>query len=1392
MAFDQKTRNLLQRTVTACRRVLDREFTAQLQELYGIQPDGSLTPVAALEHLGDEELEVASLLRERINHLEGGAATQALTRATAKPEHVGRVIREQAFTVLNRLAALRLCEERGLVLECVRRGLASEGFKLFTSSAGNALGASHEAYRIYLDTLFDELGFDLGILFDRFSPLALIFPRPDALAEVLRELDGSGKAAEHEEVSPEEFAETWRADETIGWIYQYYNDEAERKKMRKESSAPRNSRELAVRNQFFTPRYVVEFLTDNTLGRIWYEMTRGETKLQEQCSYLVRRPTEIFLKPGEEAPGKPKQDNLSQEQLLKQTVHIPHRPLKDPRTILMLDPACGSMHFGLYAFDLFEVIYDEAWALEETSGTDVLSRPRQMKSLHDTYAGRHAFVKDVPRLIIEHNLHGIDIDPRCAQIAGLSLWLRAQKAWQRLGLKPEERPAIKRSNIVCAEPMPGEKELLREFVEREFPAAERGVFRRLLEAIFDQMRLAGEAGSLLKIDEEILSVIAEAKQVWNEEPQLQQSKLFAELATATQAELRFDLNGVTDDQFWDSMESRIYEALRGYAEQAENGGGFQRRLFAEDAARGFAFIDCCRKHYDVALMNPPFGEPAAIAKTYIEKGAGASKADIYTAFLSRWSSKLIDGGRLGAITPRSFIYQVDFHDFRKGYLLKQVGMPLLVELGFGELDGATNRTAAYLLVPSSSQSDVTLYANLSDDGSKAERLLALLSDLSDPDLRFARLVDFDTEASSQLLFRLSASFRTLLSTLPKLDPVLGKAHKGARNGVCNIVNGLQCPSDFRHVRLTVEVPTGDLGSRWQLFLKPLEFAPYISELACAVNWHNSGAEQKAEYECAGISPSKYISGETFYPSNGVWFPDVSERGIGASLIPFMALPGRKGLLAVGKSEQDVPSDALAGFLNSIVAEGVLGLITPERHHKPSYVGQIPWLSDEIVVRASAAHYWTMCSLAAVEASSELGDSFLAPTISLRSRSGLHETIRMIVAGCEQAVHEMEKEQTSFDELILRRLEASSTDIALLGEMSNRANVSDWFPTTFSLSENTEYDLVADLVSYWVGAAYGRWNLLAGCSETSKAQRIAQQHSLQRCPPGQLQNPQGLPARPEDVPVAYPVRIPWDGILVDELNHPLDIERRVREVIEIIWSGKEGGGAAAAIEHEACEILGVKSLRDYFRKPAGFFADHLKRYSKSRRQAPIYWPLSTASGSYTIWIYYHRLTPDTLYKCVQQFVIPKMSDVERELAHLRTVLAANEGGSKERKRLEELEDLRRELMELRTELELWAPKWKPNLNDGVLITAAPLWKLFRLPKWQKDLKACWQELEKGDYDWAHLAFTLWPDRVREKCKSDRSLAIAHGVEDLCEVQALVKKARKPKKASANGARLELGD
>jgi hypothetical protein len=109
----------------------------------------------------------------------------------------------------------------------------------------------------------------------------------------------------------------------------------------------------------------------------------------------------------------------------------------------------------------------------------------------------------------------------------------------------------------------------------------------------------------------------------------------------------------------------------------------------------------------------------------------------------------------------------------------------------------------------------------------------------------------------------------------------------------------------------------------------------------------------------------------------------------------------------------------------------------------------------------------------------------------------------------------------------------------------------------------------------------------------------------------------------------------------------------------------------------------------------------------------------------------------------------------------------------------------ELIELRDALLKLAPTYKPNHDDGVQITAAPLWPLFRHKPWQKVLKDTWAKLEKGDYDWAHLAMNYWPDRVREKCKSDKSLAIAHGLEHLYVApEAQPKKTRGRKKAGGD--------
>jgi len=419
---------------------------------------------------------------------------------------------------------------------------------------------------------------------------------------------------------------------------------------------------------------------------------------------------------------------------------------------------------------------------------------------------------------------------------------------------------------------------------------------------------------------------------------------------------------------------------------------------------------------------------------------------------------------------------------------------------------------------------------------------------------------------------------------------------------------------------------------------------------------------------------------------------------------------------------------------------------------------------------------------------ETSPDFLADCDTGLGSDGLRELHRVLSS-------EIESAQTVYD---AARKEIEQLVLEACGVRNVGDQISQNEPAFAVLSEQ---ELVSYVLSNYLGAIYGRWDIRIVLDPALAPKLPDPFDPLPVCPPGMLVGPDGLPAEPNRIaseewlrarPDAntlppdssaknptipdseYPLRISWDGIMVDDPGfngdrpHRDDIVRRVREVFDLLWKDK-----SHEIEQEVCDILGVSDLRDYFRRPAGFFQDHLKRYSKSRRQAPIYWPLSAASGSYTIWLYYHRLNDQTLYGAVNKYVEPKVSEVERGIAQIENDLkfASGREAAHLTDRLNEARTFLGELRDLREELlRIAALPYKPDLNDGVIINAAPLYKLFRLRSWAKDTEECRNKLAKGDYDWAHLAYTIWPDRVREVCKSDRSIAIAHGLEDLCEVHS----------------------
>jgi hypothetical protein len=356
---------------------------------------------------------------------------------------------------------------------------------------------------------------------------------------------------------------------------------------------------------------------------------------------------------------------LSQEELLKQPAYIPFRPKKDPRELRILDPACGSGHFLLYCFDLLLTIYEEAYA-----------DPDLGPKLKEDYTTLEALRRDVPLLILAHNLHGIDIDQRATQIAALALWLRCQRAYRKRGLK-QDRPKITKSNIVCAEPMPGEREMLDEFLKTlkqdrlealigrvmQVPEGSRvratesmvESLNGLVRLVWDKMQLAGEAGSLLKIEEELQEAVRKGQEEWEEKQPLFRFTEFSLTEKPKETYVRYvPGEGVS---FWQRAESLVLEALRDYARLTANGGRLQRQLFADDAKRGFAFIDICQRRFDVVLMNPPYGDLSGTARTYTDQAFTFSTHEAFCCFSQRAFTLVTPTGLVGSLTSPGRCHQ---------------------------------------------------------------------------------------------------------------------------------------------------------------------------------------------------------------------------------------------------------------------------------------------------------------------------------------------------------------------------------------------------------------------------------------------------------------------------------------------------------------------------------------------------------------------------------------------------------------------------------------------------------------------------------------------------------------------------------------------------------------
>jgi hypothetical protein len=1324
--MDQEIRNKLRNVVTQCRRLLEEAITQELEGKYSIfakKDQVTADPHAEMKNLTTQEDRDAR--KDILDHFEHIKARGFKPKGAL--EHL---IREVAFTHLNRLCAYKMMEAREVYVggqkfrEAVSRGVNSNGVKFYLADHEEDerlfnTGYQDIAYRRFLDWLGGQLSEEIGVLFNPNDPANRLYPRQNTLDEVL-ELLNYGAIRPEETTLRQKWPQIWSQDETIGWVYQFFTPKELRDSSRDVkkggSLAPRNSYELAFRNQFFTPRYVVEFLTDNALGRIWYEMRKGQTKLKEQCRYMVRRPTEVFLKEGEQPPkdsaeGK---NDLSQEELLKLPVFFTHRPKKDPRELKILDPACGSGHFLLYCFDLLMTIYEEAYA-----------DPDLGPALKKDYPTLDSLKRDAPRLILAHNLHGIDIDLRASQIAALALWLRCQRASTEMGLK-QERPRINRSNFVCAEPMPGEAEVLQDFITQLEPR----ILGQVVEAVFRKMNLAGEAGSLLKIEVEIREVVASAKHQYIQETtraidRKGRTLLFSEaemerLAGKPVQPSLFDFTDITDEQFFDHAESKVIEALRAYSEKAQSQQKLQRRLFEEDTVRGFAFVDLCQFRYDIVLMNPPFGSATPASKKIVFDNYPKSKSDLFAAFVERGFDFLTPDGLCGCITSNSFLNLSSLEELRQ-LMLTDFDTSVVANFGYEVMDDATVPAACTILGKASLVSKPSiLFIDAKDVKS---REVILLSHNTDKPLNGNTVGKATLNSFPQRIFAywLSQKLRVTF----KDSKCLGELSH------CQF--GLHSHGhDDELFRTWWEVPASErFTTDWPVIKLGGDPALFYKDSYYVMDWRGNGERIR---EIASKAKGGTLLGQKLYFRSGLSYLYVSRTTV--SVHP---LEGRSIFSAAAHG--CFPSDAkdqllYLGFLNSEPVRLLLKVINPDRFFQSNYVRLLP--VPELKLFRSRLESATTGILNICRSHSQ-GDEcsrhFVSDWVSiakLQHGRSLTSVRTMVTNACARFA-ELKAE---VDSVSAAAYGFGPDDMELLSHHIGKSTAKD-YPGDQDLLSTQSRAIAESHVSYLLGCALGRWDIGYSLQLSDHPSLQDPFEVLPAIPTGSVRLKQQKSASSELADFCN--KSETNHLLVDDSESSEDVKTLVRQAMELIW-----GERAESTESELCEILGLNSLNEYFRKPSkgGFWDDHIARYSKSRRKAPIYWLLQSTKKNYAIWLYYHRLDKDLLFKALVNYVEPKIRLETSRVESLRSQKAEAGNSGKEAKRfakdVEKQEDFLSELRDFEDKLRRAANlNLEPDLNDGVVLNIAPLWELV---PW-KEAKKYWNELMEGQYEWSSISKQL---------------------------------------------------
>lgn len=781
------------------------DMETRLNEL-GVWRERPARTLPELPHLSAEDRAARQVIDAYIAY----RAEAGVERAEA----VAEFVREAAYNWANRLLALRCMEARGIIDEVVLQkavygGRSMVHNRLAKKDPEACVGPDEGLFAVLLME-FQARAEELPELFAPNSPAIALRPSLPALKRVVGLLSGTLRANGQEPATDEVFS----APDALGWAYQYWNSEEKDRvfeKVRTQKGAKIEGADIVPATQLYTEPYMVKFLVQNSLGALWMGMHPGST-LAEGWEYYVK-----------DADRAPVECKTAQE-------------------VTLLDPACGSGHFLLEAFDLLFQMYQE----EDASWTEA----------------------EIASAILNHNLYGIDIDERAVQIASAALWMKAKEVSS--DLSPAALSSFHHHLVATNIRLPKGKDHLKVFLATYPDSAP---LQTALEAIFEGLENVHELGSLVQVEEPVEKELRYLREKYESAKKKGIQPNFFELVTV-QGELPL---GVESYEQWKA--DTLAHLEQHFIEESETSDAVHS-FFSQSAKKGLALFEALSQRYDVLTANPPYmgsKNMGDITRKYLAKFFSYGKRDLYASFIIRCGQMAKSQGFISMVTMNKWLFQSLYSDFRTDTIIDFKKLEVVADLGSRAFDPENKfhdgvQVALFIMrtCPPNGSSQFTAINATNVEGPINKDHLIKNEILRPSDL---------SNSHNQRRFKSIPGYPILLNLSPNALQIFNS--KKRLNDIAKARQGLASSNNSRYLRCFWEVSN---PKRWVSYYKGGGYKKWYGLNWLLIDWQANGLAVKQYARSLYGSETRTIKNQEFYFKPCITYTQTGAGCMGARIV----------------------------------------------------------------------------------------------------------------------------------------------------------------------------------------------------------------------------------------------------------------------------------------------------------------------------------------------------------------------------------------------------------------------------------------------------------------------------------------------------------------------------